>query len=76
MKKLFNLSQRVCDNLAVIAKEQGQTQTSLVETALNIYFMIHFGDKQSANKLSIMMQEAEAKGQLSMIDELFLNKRD
>lgn len=74
MKKMISISQMMDKKLKTIAVEQGATQSSIVETALSIYFLIYLGDKKQANKINDMMIEARNSGQLDLIDELFKDK--
>ena len=71
MKKMFSLSQRTCERITEIAKRETTSQSSLVETAINIYIMIYYGDPKNARKISEQLQDAQAQGQLDMLDQLF-----
>lgn len=71
MKKTLSLSNSTIKKLEAIASEQSTTQSMITETALTIYFLIHYGDPKNAQKITDQVRDAQANGQLDMLDQLF-----
>ena len=66
MKKLFSMSNQLADRLTKTAKEQGTTQSRIVETALTIYIMLNYGSPEQAKKLGDMIPS----NQVTLFEEL------
>jgi hypothetical protein len=65
-KKLISMSEIMADRLESLAKEQGTTQSRIIETALTLYTMIQIGAPLQAQKL----QEMIPKNQIDIFQEL------
>ena len=65
-KKLISMSEIMADRLETLAKEQGTTQSRIIETALTLYTMIQIGAPLQAQKL----QEMIPKNQIDIFQEL------
>jgi predicted transcriptional regulator len=65
-KKLISMSEIMADRLQSLAKEQGTTQSRIIETALTLYTMIQIGAPLQAQKL----QEMIPKNQIDIFELL------
>jgi hypothetical protein len=65
-KKLISMSEIMAQRLESLAKEQGTTQSRIIETALTLYTMIQIGAPLQAQKL----QEMIPKNQIDIFQEL------
>lgn len=65
-KKLISMSELMASRLESLAKEQGTTQSRIIETALTLYTMIQIGAPLQAQKL----QEMIPNNQIDIFQEL------
>lgn len=71
MKKTFSVSEPVSKRLEKVAKERGIAMSTIVESALTIYFLLDLGDLDEMAKLS----EKIPKGQRSIFEAIQDAKR-
>jgi len=60
------MSVQLSDRLTQLAKEQGTTQSRIVETALTIYIMLNYGSPEQAKK----MTDLSTSNQIDIFQEL------
>lgn len=69
MKKTVSLSNSTIEKLRQISEEQSINQSAIIETALTIYFMIHYGSPEQAQVITNQVNQFKHK-QIDIYDEL------